>query len=143
MHKIALIDDHQDTRDLLTLFLSFDPDLTVTPFESADAALQAIKAGMRFDLIISDISMPGTDGIEFVRILRGELGFLDIPALAVTAHAANQYIQAARAAGFNEYLIKPIDLPDLSMCVRNLLSPREPEGGDIRGDALPPTSLRL
>jgi CheY-like chemotaxis protein len=124
MYKIALIDDHQDTRDLLALFLSFDPELTVTPFGSADTALQAIKTGMTFDLIISDISMPGTDGIEFVRILREELGLLEIPALAVTAHAANQYIQAARAAGFNEYLIKPLDLPDLLICVRNLLSPQ-------------------
>jgi CheY-like chemotaxis protein len=141
MHKVALIDDHKDTRELLALFLSFDPELAVTSFASADAALQALKAGMTFDLIISDISMPGIDGIEFVRILREQLGGVGIPAIAVTAHAAGYYVDAARAAGFNEYLIKPVDLADLSACVRKLLT-RSATCGAFSGDALPPASAR-
>jgi CheY-like chemotaxis protein len=142
MHKVALIDDHKDTRELLAVFLSFDPELAVTSFPSADAALQALRAGTTFDLIISDISMPGTDGIEFVRILREELGNVHIPAIAVTAHAADYYIHAARAAGFNEYLIKPVDLPDLSDQVRKLLTPLASRT-HVSGDALPSASVRL
>lgn len=137
MHKIALIDDHQDTRDLLALFLSFDPELAVTSFANANAALDGIKAGMTFDLIISDISMPGMDGIEFGRVVREELHLLDIPLIAVSAHAADQYVRAARLVGFDEYLIKPVDLTDLLNCVRNLLLPRTSRRKDLRGDAQP------
>ena len=124
MHRIALIDDHRDTRDLLGLFLALDPQLAITAYESADPALQDLKSGTTFDLIISDLSMPGTDGIEFMRIIRNELHFLDIPAVAVTAHAADYYIASARAAGFNEYLIKPIDPAELLACVYGLLLKR-------------------
>jgi two-component system chemotaxis response regulator CheY len=62
-----------------------------------------------FDLLIVDVNMPKMDGYAFLRALRGrEADISSIPALMTSTEAEQQDIDAARAAGANYYLVKPV-----------------------------------
>lgn len=66
-----------------------------------------------FDLLIVDINMPKMDGFAFLRALRIEPAVATIPALVASSEAAEHDIAAARAAGANYYLVKPVAEEDL------------------------------
>jgi CheY-like chemotaxis protein len=63
------------------------------------------------DVVVVDISMPETDGYGFLRELRA--AGHDVPAVAVTAHAAHHDRLRALEAGFHEHVAKPVDLEQL------------------------------
>ena len=80
----------------------------------------------RFDLIISDISMPDMDGYQLLRKLR-ELPNMDrVPAVALTGYGRSADIERAHAEGFAEHLTKPINVDQLLQIVRRLTD----ENGD-------------
>ena len=67
------------------------------------------------DLLIVDINMPQMDGLSFLRALRQkERPLAGIPALVISTESAAQDLAAARAAGANYYLVKPIDPEELA-----------------------------
>ena len=67
-----------------------------------------------FDLVIVDVNMPRMDGFAFLRTLRRSApDIATLPALVITTEAGEQDIDAARAAGANFYLVKPVSQPDL------------------------------
>jgi PAS domain S-box-containing protein len=65
------------------------------------------------DLILLDIQLPGFDGFEVLRRLRGQDATRAVPVVAVSANAMRSDLERARAAGFDDYLTKPIDLERL------------------------------
>jgi two-component system chemotaxis response regulator CheY len=82
-------------------------------FEVAEAlnGLEALERLLaeRFDLLIVDVNMPQMDGITFLQTLRAKtLPMSSIPALMTSTEAAPQRIAAARAAGANFYVVKPL-----------------------------------
>ena len=78
--------------------------------------------GGRFDLLIVDVNMPQMDGVRFLRTLRAKsLPFSSIPALVISSEAAPQRVDAARAAGANYYLVKPLR-PETLVQYASLLS---------------------
>jgi two-component system chemotaxis response regulator CheY len=67
-----------------------------------------------FDLVIVDVNMPRMDGFSFLRMLRRSApDIATLPALVITTEAGEQDVDAARAAGANFYLVKPVSQPDL------------------------------
>jgi CheY-like chemotaxis protein len=80
----------------------------VTPCESAAEALRA-AASTSFDIIVSDIGMPDTDGYELIRLLRQLPHLIEVPAIALSGYATRQEIDAALAAGFDAHVAKPVD----------------------------------
>jgi two-component system CheB/CheR fusion protein len=100
----------EDDHDALTIFgmLLRSAGAVVTTAASAQEAL-AQAAADRFDLIVSDIAMPGMDGYTLLMRLREE-GLADIPAIALTGFARPDDRQRALAAGFDEHLGKPFQL---------------------------------
>jgi two-component system chemotaxis response regulator CheY len=79
--------------------------------EEALNGLEALERllGGRFDLLIVDVNMPQMDGLSFLQTLRAKsLPFSSIPALVVSSEAAPQRVVAARAAGANFYMVKPL-----------------------------------
>lgn len=111
--RLLIVDDEADTRELLAFVLT-EAGALVTSAESAAAALAALSESS-FNVLISDIGMPGTDGytlIQQVRELASEQGG-NIPAIALTAYAGDADQQRAIAAGFDKHISKPVDPSEL------------------------------
>ncbi|HJP90324.1 MAG TPA: ATP-binding protein [Pyrinomonadaceae bacterium] len=110
--SILVIDDSEDTVEMLKRLLQMS-GAAVTGATSADEGLLYAR-DKHFDVVLSDISMPGMDGFEFLRRLRQLPGKANIPVLALTGFGRPEDVEHARAAGFFAHVIKPIDLESLT-----------------------------
>ncbi|OAI29125.1 MULTISPECIES: response regulator [Methylomonas] len=80
-----------------------------------------------FRIVFLDVNMPGLDGLALIDKLRtSEVSWSGVPAVAVTAHAGEDQRQAAMAAGFDDYLVKPIRLEHLRQVLDRWLEPERP-----------------
>ncbi|HUP46829.1 MAG TPA: PAS domain S-box protein [Thermoanaerobaculia bacterium] len=103
--SILIVDDDRETRSLISAVLRrAGASVTVSP--SAAAAFEQFDRRPP-DLVLSDIAMPGTDGYELARELRGREGGAKVKIVALSAFAAGA--EAAGQSGFDDYLRKPID----------------------------------
>lgn len=73
------------------------------------------------DLVLMDLQLPGIDGVEALRRLRGDPVVADVPVVAVTAFAMRQDQERAYADGFDGYLAKPISVRSLPAQVARFL----------------------
>lgn len=118
--RILLVDDESDTLDLVTMDLT-QHGAHVTGVTSAAEALSALKHS-HFDLLISDIAMPETDGYALIRQVRRLEAGKDkkIPAVALTAYARVQDRMRAIMAGYNTHVAKPVEANELATVVASL-----------------------
>lgn len=114
--RILIVDDDPGQRSLLNSFLTGNGFETVLA-ESGDRALGALRSG-DFNLMISDVRMPGMSGLETLRRARQEHAVL--PVLLVTAYADIREAVGAMQDGAVNYLPKPIDLDELLTIVRQV-----------------------
>ena len=103
--RVLLVDDSPFFRNLLTPLLSV-AGYHVTAVGSARDALKMRETGVRFDVIISDIEMPGMNGFEFAREVRGDARWENVPMVALSAHATEKDFERGREVGFNDYVAK-------------------------------------
>ncbi len=87
----------------------------------------AVLEQFRPRLILMDIQLPGTDGLELTRQLKSDPGRRDIPVVAITAYAMKGDEQKARGAGCDGYVTKPVDTRSLAALVRAYLNGPRPE----------------
>ncbi|MBV5344692.1 MAG: response regulator, partial [Rhodoferax sp.] len=76
----------------------------------------------RFDAVLMDIQMPVMDGYSATRLIRDELGLLNLPIIAVTAHARPEDREKSRLAGMVGHLVKPLNVKDLLALVSRIRS---------------------
>ena len=117
---VMLIEDNSDTRLMVDEALRHC-GAVVTTYESAAVALEHLSEFLPM-VFICDLSMPGLDGMQFmkrIRALPADRGG-STPALAVTAYDAKYAASAAHDAGFNAYLTKPFHLDVLCTVVKEL-----------------------
>jgi DNA-binding NtrC family response regulator len=112
--RILIVDDDPGQRSLLNSFLDRQGFETVTA-DSGQRALETLRTG-KFDMMISDVRMPGLSGLETLRLARKEHATL--PVLLVTAFTDVRDAVAAMRDGAVNYLAKPIDLDELLASVR-------------------------
>jgi DNA-binding NtrC family response regulator len=112
--RILIVDDDPGQRSLLNTFLRTQ-GLEIVTAESGQQALETLRIG-KFDMMISDVRMPGLSGLETLRLARQEHATL--PVLLVTAFTDVRDAVAAMRDGAVNYLAKPIDLDELMACVR-------------------------
>jgi CheY-like chemotaxis protein len=118
--SVLVLDDERDCREVVQQLLE-DAGAHVRTVQTAEDALAQIRSGFVPDLILSDISMPGSDGYEFMRSVRGMSGpVAAVPAAALTALARVSDRKRALLAGFQTYLLKPIDPAALLATVARL-----------------------
>ncbi len=110
------VDDDETSRILMQAYFQSRPHVRFLCADSAAAGLQ-IARQERPDVILVDICMPQTDGFEFLRRFRNGLDVPDVRCVAVSANASNEDAEAALAAGFDGYLMKPLSMPTLFGCV--------------------------
>jgi CheY-like chemotaxis protein len=119
---VLLVEDDEDSRQLLATFLEYCGAL-VTMCHTTESALEDL-AEYRPHVIISDLALPGADGLQFIRALRRlepEAGG-DVPAIAVSAHDKDFTAAEAKGAGYTGYLVKPVNLDDLVTVVRDVVT---------------------
>jgi PAS domain S-box-containing protein len=129
--RVLVVEDKRDSRELLEIVFE-ECKMQVVSVDSARAALVAID-GERFDVIVSDIGLPnGEDGLVLMRRVRERPADLGgrTPAIALTAYASATDRRQALAAGYQTYLAKPFEPPDLVAAVASLLSVQKPISSD-------------
>ena len=105
MRKIAVVDDNADNRLIIRTILEDHYD--IIEFSSGMEAIEGFKKS-KPDVVILDISLPEMDGTEILRRIRGDPNLHDLPVIALTAHAMVGDREKYLAAGFNDYVAKPI-----------------------------------
>jgi two-component system chemotaxis sensor kinase CheA len=103
--RVLLVDDSPFFRNLLAPLLSV-AGYEVSAVESADRALDLQEAGEEFDVIISDIEMPGMNGFEFAETIRSHGRWRNTPLVALSSHATPQDLDRGREVGFTDYIAK-------------------------------------
>lgn len=117
MFKILLVEDDKDLNQTVCMFLNQNGYEAIGVYEANEA--YDTMYGNMFDLIISDIMMPGIDGYEFAKTVR-ELD-KEIPILFMTARDDFESKKKGFRAGIDDYMIKPIDLEELLLRIEALL----------------------
>lgn len=103
--RILLVEDSPFFRNLLTPLLRM-ADYEVCAAENADEALRLLEEEPVFDVIVSDIEMPGMSGLEFAEKLRSTEAWKNTPLLALSSLDSEKDIERGKQAGFDEYIAK-------------------------------------
>ena len=114
---VLLVEDDADTLEALALTLQLESALVQTA-RSAEEARQTIMQAPP-DVIVSDLTMPGESGYDFIEALRQDR--IDIPVIALSGHVRKEDEQRARDAGFDDYLGKPVDPAKLLEVIAKLI----------------------
>jgi two-component system phosphate regulon response regulator OmpR len=118
---LLVVDDDRRIRDLLSRFL-LSEGYRVTTAESA-AMARAKLEGLRFDLLILDVMMPGETGFEFARTLRASS---TVPILMLTARGEAESRIEGLELGADDYVGKPFEPRELSLRIANILKRARP-----------------
>jgi len=117
---ILIVEDSEDARYFMRLALE---DLGYLIVEAEDGATAVTVAQQeRPDVILMDLSLPVMDGIAATQKIRASDGLTGVPVIAVTAHQETDFRVGAKAAGFDAYVTKPIDVDFLSELIKGLLA---------------------
>jgi len=103
--KVLLVDDSSFFRAIVRPLLSM-AGYEVKEVRDADEALALREKGEIYDVIISDIEMPGMNGFEFAAAVKGDATWSETPMVALSAHGTTEDLERGRAAGFDDYVAK-------------------------------------
>jgi DNA-binding NarL/FixJ family response regulator len=128
--RILIVDDHALVRrGLYHVVKEGFPDADVVEAESSAAALEVLRTTKVFDLALVDVRMPDLDGLELLRVVKGE--WPDVPVIMLSTYENAPYVKRALADGAAGYLLKDATPEDLSQAINvamsgsgNVLSPR-------------------
>src|SRR5271157_2676897 len=121
--RVFLVDDHAMFREGLRQLIERDPEIVVCgDADEASAALQGIHSTGP-DLVIVDISLGGTSGIDLIKAIKKE--YEDLPVLVVSMHDESLYAERALRAGAMGYVMKHEPSKTVKAAIRKVL------GGDM------------
>lgn len=107
-HRILLVEDNRDASEMLSMFLQSAGHTVVTAFDGPTGLATAYA--QHFDVLVCDIGLPGLDGYSLIRTLTDTVGTTAPYAIAVSGYGQVEDRARAIAAGFAQYLVKPIDV---------------------------------
>ena len=110
--NVLVVDDSEDTAEMVRCLLEIG-GANVIAVTSGFEALR-VAGEKQFDVVLSDISMPGMDGFEFLSRLRKLPGYAILPAVALTGFGRPEDVQRAQRQGFYAHLTKPFDIQALA-----------------------------
>ncbi len=125
VQTILVVDDNLASRELLRAILK-GPSRRILEASDGKEAVGIIE-NQQPDLVLLDIEMPVLDGYGVLRSLRAQPGLASLPILAVSANAMDGARDRALAAGFDDYVTKPIDCAALRRHIAALLGAGQEE----------------
>lgn len=122
--KALLIDDNPTNLFMLGKLIQNAGISDVQSFKDPAAALQDAQIA-QYDIVLVDYMMPGMDGLQFIRALRGLPAYDDVPVVMVTTVDQRDVCYAALEAGATDFLTKPVDMAEVKARIRNLAKLRD------------------
>jgi two-component system cell cycle response regulator DivK len=117
---VLIVEDSDDARYFMRLALEQLGYLIIEAENGAKAV--DVAETERPDIILMDLSLPIMDGLAATEKIRASENLKGIPIVAVTAHQETDFRAGAKAAGFDAYVTKPIDIDFLSELIKGLLA---------------------
>ncbi|MGB5830658.1 MAG: 7TM diverse intracellular signaling domain-containing protein [Thiohalocapsa sp.] len=145
--RILLVEDQPLNQEIAVGILR-SANAEVEVAENGAEALRRLRAdgANAYNAVLMDVQMPILDGYETTRRIRNELGFHDLPIIAMTAHALADERERCRDAGMDDYIAKPIDVGGLFRTLgRWRQAPRiaKPPSSSAGSDSAPNAPLAL
>ena len=105
--RLLYVDDDATNREMMSRLVALQPQVVLQTAEDGEAALRAMRSAPP-DVLLADIRMPGMDGFALLREVQSDPALAGLRCVAVSAHAMPEEIDAALAAGFRGYVVKPV-----------------------------------
>jgi CheY-like chemotaxis protein len=119
---VLVVDDVEDNREMYSEHLATE-DFRVLTAETGDEAVR-IARQERPDVVVMDIAMPGMDGIEATRLLRGDDRTRDVAVIMLSGHTTDEHRLRAQEVNADLFLVKPCLPRDLVLAIRTCLRRR-------------------
>ena len=103
---ILIVDDSKTVRNLVA-FIMKKEGFSITTAEDGLDGLEKLYAAENVDLIISDINMPRMDGFTFIKTVREQEAYRDLPIVVLSTEGQERDIQQGLSLGANLYMVKP------------------------------------
>jgi pilus assembly protein CpaE len=116
--RVLVVDDIPETREHLSKLLGFESDIEVVGTAASGAEALELAAGLRPDIVLMDINMPGMDGIAATERLSAEVPTAAIVMMSVQGES--DYLRRSMLAGAREFLVKPFSSDELSASIRQV-----------------------
>lgn len=106
---VLILDDEPDSLFVARRLLQMHGATVMTASDGRQGLTLIREHGQALDFVVCDLSMPVLDGWEFIAAVRDDDALADLPVIALTAHAMEGDREKALAAGFHNYLTKPLN----------------------------------
>lgn len=117
---ILIVDDSKTVRNLVA-FIMKKEGFKVTVAEDGLDGLEKLYSADAVDLIVSDVNMPRMDGLTFIKTVREQEAYRDIPIVVLSTEGQDKDIQTGLTVGANLYMVKPAQPEKLVRNVKMLL----------------------
>jgi len=117
---ILIVDDSKTVRNLVA-FIMKKEGFRVTTAEDGLDGLEKLYAEEQVDLIVSDVNMPRMDGFTFIKNVREQEAYRDIPIIVLSTEGQDKDIQTGLTLGANLYMVKPAQPEKMVRNVKMLL----------------------
>jgi len=114
---ILIVDDYKDTRELMGRALGDEYNTILAP--DAEGAVKALAADPSISLMLSDVRMPGTDGVTLLKTVKAT--YPELAVILLTAYGTVDLAVEAMKEGADDFLTKPVDLDQLELRVKKAL----------------------
>ncbi len=123
---VLCIDDNPVNLKLVAQAMGLRPHIDLLTAHTPELGL-ALAQAHQPDLVLLDINMPGMDGYQVLRVLQADARLQAVPAIAISANAMPRDLERGMAAGFTDYLTKPLDISPFLRAVDRCLASRTPD----------------
>lgn len=127
--KILVVDDEEKVAKMAKLTLEDLGTYKVRVETTGEAALEAVNS-FKPDLILLDMMIPGMNGLEICKRLKGKEKTASIPIIILSGNEEESYKVSSLDSGADDYIVKPVSLNELDARIRAVLRRSETEGGE-------------
>ncbi len=121
-HKhILIVDDSKTVRNLVAFILKKEGFWVTTAEDGLDGLEKLYSLGDGIHLIVSDINMPRMDGFSFIKTVREQEAYRDLPIVVLSTEGQEKDIQKGMSLGANLYMVKPAQPEKLVRNIRMLI----------------------
>jgi DNA-binding NarL/FixJ family response regulator len=130
-NRIVIVDDHTLLRAGIRLLLADDPNIEVVGEGGNGRDAMQVVGELRPDLVVLDLNMPGTNGMEVIAELKRRHPAVRV--LVMTHHSAEDYVHASLTAGANGYILKDASADEFRLAMQTVLQGKTFLSADISG----------